>query len=157
VAVDPRRLGQLAGVRPHLADPTLEPGKKLTDTWDAPSGHDLSVFGPNGFFRRFKDGHEQLRLRAHYDARDQELILEAANLGSSRLDVSMADQYSGRTATLTPRRGDERTSRWSLSRTHGWYDILVTAQGDPDLEFRFAGHVENGQDSMSDLGMGGLH
>lgn len=30
---------------------TVEPGKQLTDTWDSASGHDLSVYGPNGFFR----------------------------------------------------------------------------------------------------------
>jgi phospholipase C len=35
---------------------TVESGKQLTDSWDFTSGYDLSVHGPNGFFRRFKGG-----------------------------------------------------------------------------------------------------
>jgi phospholipase C len=33
---------------------TVESGKQLAESWDFTSGYDLSVHGPNGFFRRFK-------------------------------------------------------------------------------------------------------
>jgi phospholipase C len=49
-----------------------------------------------------------------------------------------------------------QTERWSLSRTRGWYDLLITVEGDPRFEYRYAGHLENGQDSISDPAMGGL-
>jgi hypothetical protein len=37
-----------------------------------------------------------------------------------------------------------------------WYDLLVTVQGDPQFRYRYAGHLENGRDSISDPAMGGL-
>ena len=44
----------------------------------------------------------------------------------------------------------------SLERFHGWYDLVVTVAEDPTFEYRLAGHVETGRDSMSDPAMGGL-
>ena len=35
-------------------------------------------------------------------------------------------------------------------------DLTVSVDGDPQFEHRFAGHVENGEDSISDPLMGGL-
>jgi hypothetical protein len=37
---------------------TVEPGRQVTDAWGFASGYDLSVHGPNGFFRRFKGDRE---------------------------------------------------------------------------------------------------
>jgi phospholipase C len=37
----------------------------------------------------------------------------------------------------------------------GWYDLAVTVEGS-DFEYRLAGHLENGEDSISDPLMGGL-
>jgi phospholipase C len=70
--------------------------------------------------------------------------------------VTVSDRYSSRTTTLPVKPGGADTGRWSLGRTRGWYDLVVTVQGDPDFEYRFAGHVENGKPSISDPGMGGL-
>jgi phospholipase C len=44
----------------------------------------------------------------------------------------------------------------SLERTRGWYDLVVTVQGDPEFAYRYAGHLETGEPSISDPGMGGL-
>jgi phospholipase C len=41
-------------------------------------------------------------------------------------------------------------------RTSGWYDLAVTVDGDAQFECRFAGHLETGEDSISDPAMGGL-
>ncbi|MEU8020393.1 phospholipase domain-containing protein [Micromonospora parva] len=47
-------------------------------------------------------------------------------------------------------------AQWPLSRTHGWYDLTVSVAGDAAFEYRYAGHVENGKDSISDPSLGGL-
>jgi predicted nucleic acid-binding protein len=36
------------------------------------------------------------------------------------------------------------------------YDLVVTVANDPGFEYQIAGHVENGEDSISDPAMGGL-
>ncbi|MFI1995545.1 hypothetical protein [Actinoplanes sp. NPDC020271] len=46
-----------------------------------------------------------------------------------------------------------RTSQVDASRMHGWYDVTVTAGS---TVAQYAGHLENGRDSIPDPGMGGL-
>jgi phospholipase C len=38
----------------------------------------------------------------------------------------------------------------------GWYDLTLTVDGDATFAYHAAGHVENGEDSISDPLMGGL-
>jgi hypothetical protein len=42
------------------------------------------------------------------------------------------------------------------NRTRGWYDLVITLSDDQHFEYRYAGHLENDEDSISDPGMGGL-
>jgi phospholipase C len=140
---------------------TVEPGRHLADSWDAVSGYDLSVHGPNGFYRGFRGGNPagnqtNLDVEASYRERRNEIVLEITNRGSERAAVAVRDGYTSRATTLPLDPGQTRTKEWSLSRTRGWYDLLITAQGDPHFEYRYAGHLENGQDSISDPAMGGL-
>jgi phospholipase C len=46
--------------------------------------------------------------------------------------------------------------QWSAANVYGWYSLVVTIVEDPGFEYALAGHLENGQDSMSDPLMGGL-
>jgi phospholipase C len=139
---------------------TVETGKQLTDDWEFASGYDLSVFGPNGFFRHFADGKggrgAGLRIQARYDTRHNEIVLEAGNRGSERVELAVSNRYAPGSTKLSLKPGDAKAQSWSLSRTRGWYDLVITVQGDPHFEFRYAGHLENGEDSTSDPGMGGL-
>jgi phospholipase C len=161
--VDFRNTGRAAAVfqvRSPAHDPrtyTVEPARSLTDTWDVASGYDLSVHGPNGFFRRFTGSGAALSagldIRTRYDERRTELILEIANRGRARIDATVRDRYSTRRSTLSLRPGGKTAPRWSLSRTRGWYDLTVTVGR---TEYRYAGHLENGRDSISDPAMGGL-
>jgi phospholipase C len=139
---------------------TVESGKQLTDAWDFASGYDLSVHGPNGFFRRFKGRavgpQAGLAIRARYGRRHDEIVLEVENRGAAPVEVTVSDRYSSRSTTLKLAPGGAKAPRWPLARTKGWYDLVVTLQGDPQFEYRYAGHLENGQASISDPGMGGL-
>ncbi|HEX8863313.1 MAG TPA: phospholipase domain-containing protein [Actinomycetes bacterium] len=139
---------------------TVESGKQLTDSWDLGSGYDLAVFGPNGFLRRFKGGaggpSAGLAVRARYSRRQAEIVLELENHGSARVEVSVSNRYSPKRTTLTLVPGGAKAPRWSLERTGGWYDLVVTVRDDRQFEYRYAGHLENGEASISDPGMGGL-
>ncbi|MDG4821383.1 phospholipase C, phosphocholine-specific [Asanoa sp. WMMD1127] len=130
---------------------TVEPGKRLTDTWAADA--DVSVHGPNGFFRRFAGG-TGLLVTADYDERHLELELTFANNGRQGRSVTVRDGYRGRPVTLSLRPGERERKKWSLKHNHGWYDLTVSV--DEAVVQRIAGHLENGEDSFTDPAMGGL-
>jgi phospholipase C len=54
------------------------------------------------------------------------------------------------------RPGESDTKSWSLAPMRGWYDLVITVDGDAQFEHRLSGHLENGDDSISDPAMGGL-
>jgi phospholipase C len=137
---------------------TVEPGRTLADTWPAEPGYDLSVRGPNGFFRAFRGSREgaALEVRTEYHARAGKVALTVTNTGPHRVRVRVADAYAGRTASHTV--GPERTVTVveNVARTRGWYDLTLTVDGDDTFRQQLAGHVENGRDSITDPLMGGL-
>jgi phospholipase C len=136
---------------------TVEQGKHLTDTWDIGSSYDLSVYGPNGFFRNFKGGQQaKIDVEATYDERHNKINLEVRNLDSGRAEVTVRDGYTSRATKLPLNSGETGTVQWSLSSTRGWYDLVITVGADSRFEYRYAGHLENGEDSISDPAMGGL-
>jgi phospholipase C len=53
-------------------------------------------------------------------------------------------------------RGGQAEGKFSREQFHGWYDLIITVAQDPNFEYRLAGHVETGRDSISDPAMGGL-
>jgi phospholipase C len=141
---------------------TVESGKQLAESWDFTSGYDLSVHGPNGFFRRFKGSAggrgAGLAVQARYGSRrdDDEIEMQLENRGSALVHVTVSDRYSSRRTALTLAPGGAKAVQLSLERTRGWYDLVVTVQGDPEFAYRYAGHLETGEPSISDPGMGGL-
>ncbi|MGA5304210.1 phosphocholine-specific phospholipase C [Nucisporomicrobium flavum] len=152
-----RNTGRAAAVfhaRPVGAEPrtyTVEPGKTLTGTWPAANGYDVDVHGPNGFHRRFHSG--PLGVRTDYDLRAEKVTLTFTNHGSSRLQLTVRDAYTSSRTTVSLRAGQTAAKSWPVVRTRGWYDLAVTGAGG---EYRCAGHVENGKDSITDPAMGGL-
>ena len=144
---------------------TVEPHQHLNDSWSAAanggSAYDLSVYGPNGFYRAFTGvvagNHGAfVDVRADYDRRDNSIALEIANRAPRTAHISIFDRYTSRRTTLELGPGDSGTRSWSLARVSGWYDLKVTVDGDSQFTYRAAGHVENGEDSFSDPLMGGL-
>ncbi|MEV8504437.1 phospholipase domain-containing protein [Actinoplanes sp. NPDC051475] len=131
---------------------TVEPGKALTGTWSASGRYDVAVHGPNGFHRDFRGG--TLGVRTDYDSRAEKVTLTFSNPGTRRLQLTVRDAYTSGRSTVSLRAGRTAAKSWSVVRTRGWYDLTVT--DGTDLEYRCAGHVENGKDSISDPLMGGL-
>jgi phospholipase C len=83
-------------------------------------------------------------------------VVQLENRGSASAEVTVSDRYSSRSTTLTLAPGGAKALQFSLERTRGWYDLAIAVQGDPQFEYRYAGHLENGEASISDPGMGGL-
>jgi len=141
---------------------TVEPGKTLADTWNVGLTYNLSVYGPNGFVRYFNGSigsdAAALDVRSSYEDDDDRgsIKWKITNLAVKDAEVSVLDAYTGqlRTRTLDPHETFE--DELSLDDFHGWYDLIVTVEGDPTFKYRLAGHVETGRDSYSDPALGGL-
>jgi len=138
---------------------TVGPQHTLADSWDAATGYDLEVHGPNGFFRRFADSAAAgagLGVEAHHVDHDQSLGLELTNNGAATVRVTVTDEYTGHLTTLSVKARSTVSRTWSLSRTKGWYDLSLAVVNAPGFAYRYAGHVEDGHDSISDPRLGGL-
>jgi len=119
---------------------TVEAGKQLSYTLPRSGTYDFRLNGPNGFFR-------------HFAGSDTDAV--EATFASGTLTV-----HNGSTSQVVLRNGYDRD--WTrkvgpgekvvltidLGKTANWYDITV--EGDGGFVRQFAGHVENGQSSLSD-------
>ncbi len=151
-----------AGGAPAPRNYTVESHKHVSDSWDvSATGYDLSVYGPNGFFRAFKGsttgaGSVSVTARASSDPDGSHVRLELSNRSRQIAAVAVTDKYRCRSTDVSLNPGETEALKWPLARTANWYDLVVTVAGDPDFNYHFAGHVENGQDSISDPALGGL-
>ena len=141
---------------------TVEPGKQLADTWNAASSYDLSVYGPNGFVRFFKgstgSSAATLDVASEYDRGEDSgaIELRVTNLAANPADVTVLDAYTGNTRTRHLHSGHALEIDLELEEFGGWYDLIVTVAGDATFNYRLAGHVETGRDSISDPALGGV-
>lgn len=141
---------------------TVEPGKQLSDSWNAASSYDLSVYGPNGFTRFFKgsvgSGAAALDVVSTYDRGEDSgsIELKITNLAPSPAGVSVLNAYTGDARTKLLQSGQGLEDELELEEFGGWYDLIVTVAGDPTFNYRLAGHVETGRDSISDPALGGV-
>jgi phospholipase C len=137
---------------------TVEPNTPMSGTWSGAPAYDLAVYGPNGFFRHFAGSvtGAQLEVRATYDAQRNRITLTLANRANQAATLRIGDGYTGRTIEQVLAPGEAAGKQWSLARSGGWYDFVVTVDGDASFEWRGAGHVETGQDSISDPALGGM-
>ena len=140
---------------------TVTPRNRADDLWTAAGGdYDLAVYGPNGFFRQFKGQTitvaANLGIREQYDARTRSIAVTITNLAAHVVKVHAVNRYTSRTTEFVLGPREETTHLWSVNRSGGWYDVMLTVEGDGHLVRHLAGHLEDGQDSISDPLMGGL-
>ena len=122
---------------------TVGAGHRLEVT--VPAGQ-LTVHGPNGFFRAFQPGTPALTVTAA--AAGDTLRLALANTGRTTLAMMLTDNaYGGGTRRIALSPGRSVVESWEIASSHHWYDVSVAAA---DATWRFAGHVETGQPGLSD-------
>lgn len=137
---------------------TVEAGKQLTDTWalDANGNYLVSVWGPNGYFRRFAgsaaaDAAAKPEITPCYDVANGDVYVTIANAGTGTLTVTATDvAYGGAARTLTIPAGQRIEARWDLSCSSQWYDLQFAVAGNAGWTRRIAGHVETGRASVTD-------
>jgi phospholipase C len=136
----------------------------VTETWNlaahAGAPYDFSVYGPNGFFRGFKGAwtldSAQIDVRATYGDDGREITLELSNRSSASARVSILDGYTSRRTRVSLGPGEANSRHWAVASVWGWYDFVITVDEDPRFEYQLAGHLETGEDSISDPAMGGI-
>ncbi|VWC19972.1 phosphocholine-specific phospholipase C [Burkholderia lata] len=137
---------------------TVEAGKQLTDTWalDANGNYLVSVWGPNGYFRRFAgsaaaDAGAKPEITPCYDTANGDVYVTIANTGTGTLTVTATDvAYGSAARTLTIPAGQRVEAHWDLSCSSHWYDLQFAVAGNAGWTRRIAGHVETGQASLTD-------
>jgi phospholipase C len=140
---------------------TVEPNKDLSDTWYVVSLYDLSVYGPNGFLRSFTGSigsHAAvLDVVSRYGTHGHgEIALAITNLTHVQAEVTVADTYTGRSVTARLDPGQTFEDERPIEEFGGWYDRIVKVSADASFAYELAGHVETGEDSISDPALGGL-
>ncbi len=144
---------------------TVGAGMHVEDTWAFGEGsgatYDLSVYGPNGFFRAFKgsvsgEDRANLVVRSQFDARPESpgITLDIENRGLASSRVRITDAYGKKALVQFVEPGRTLTWHWALEGTFGWYDLTIEVESDATFQQRIAGHVETGTDSMSDPAIG---
>ncbi|WP_370945287.1 phosphocholine-specific phospholipase C [Amycolatopsis sp. cg5] len=140
---------------------TVEAGKTLSDYWAAgtPTGaYDLSLYGPNGFHRRFKGnraipaGAADPEVKARADVASGRLYLRMTNTGSAACVVTVtANAYRADGPwTYELAAGATVEDFFTISSANWWYDLTASANTADGFLRRFAGHVENGSASVTD-------
>jgi phospholipase C len=134
---------------------TVGAGDQASGNFASSNGlYDLSAHGPNGFLRTFagslRSGSANLSVNTIYDTRSNAIALVIQNLGSSAAKVSIFDAYSGATQSQLIQPRGSATFVSQLQATFGWYDLTVAVASDPTFRRQLAGHIETGNDSMTD-------
>ncbi|GAA1252059.1 phospholipase C, phosphocholine-specific [Kitasatospora nipponensis] len=149
---------------------TVEAGRQLSDAWrtgdDTAGGgsggaggqgaYQVTVHGPNGFLREFRGGPAGAgpELSARHDGSGGgdagQLQVSLVNNGTTTVRLTVTDAYGGEPAAYRLRAGATVLHTARLGSSHGWYDLSVGSEQDPDFLRRLTGHVETGRASTSD-------
>jgi phospholipase C len=175
------RFGERAAGAPYIAygrygdelrvrNYAVEAGDALSDAWrvaDFPAErYDVEVYGPNGFYRRFRGEGTSGPLEAELrDATTSTGIgstratgnveLTLINVGGRPVAATIVDHAYGAAPLerrLSP--GEEARLPINLSASDRWYDFSVYLDGDATFERRYAGRVETGEWGRSDPAIG---
>ncbi|RYG12041.1 MAG: DUF756 domain-containing protein, partial [Chitinophagaceae bacterium] len=147
----------------------VKAGAELAAEWlisDFEGGnYNVCVDGPNGFFRSFDGtkGDLEVGIRCAYERSgvlrkltgNVQLIIE--NHENSALEVSIGDDpYQANNKVVKLPAKTRKIVSLNLQKSKGWYDFKVSIKGVQNFEQHYAGHVETGEDSISDPLMGGV-
>jgi len=137
---------------------TVEAGRGgyLTDHVALDVGrYDLSMHGPNGFFRRYageRSAEAGPGVTGFYLPHERRFRIALNNEGSAPVTLEIHPvaylKARPRTHRVTP--GSSVMDDWDLGPSHNWYDFFVTCKEAPSFQWRLAGHCEDGRPSISD-------
>jgi phospholipase C len=138
---------------------TIGAGDRLAPSLPNPGKYDLSLHGPNGFFRQFAGSpattlrvevlgdHDSAKLRV----RITDGTTHPGNGSHSPTVVKVADAY-GPDRHITLHGSAELTV--DTRHTGGWYDIALTSKRDRSFAYELAGRLESNHELTSDPQLG---
>jgi phospholipase C len=138
---------------------TVSPNSQLSDAWNyaglALGAYDLSVYGPNGFFRAYKGTVNQatstnIQSEIAYDIASGGVTLTAKNSGTAARQLQVLNVYTSATVVRELNAGAMFQQFFSLREYYGWYDLVLTVESDLAFRQQLAGHLETGKDSTTD-------
>jgi phospholipase C len=142
---------------------TVDPNAELADSWKFASNgagtYDLSVYGPNGFFRAFKGqsgsaASVNLRSTILYNLTRSGITLQCQNLGTESTELRIRNLYGSEVITRVLNPGKAFEQFWSLEKVSCWYNLVISVDSEPDFQQQFAGHLETGRPSRTDPEIG---
>ncbi|WP_103352338.1 phosphocholine-specific phospholipase C [Amycolatopsis sp. CA-128772] len=147
-----------AGATFYVATPGGDPrtytagaGRSLTATLPVSGGgYDYTVYGPNGFVRRFRGGGAGPEVSVRPEGRSGNLQLVLTNSGSTAARLTLTDAYGRCSTTRLLKPGARVVESVETRRSGNWYDVSIGSDQDPHFLRRVAGHFETGRPSVSD-------
>ena len=143
---------------------TVEPGKRIDgETWNW-SGNNwyLAVHSHNGFMREFQGSFAAAGRFAQIglveDAAGHDVQVTFKNSGTTTCNFKLVDAtYGDRTVlSISVPAGQTRTQAHPVDGSAGWYDLVVTLDGDTAFKVRLAGHLEGAGLDFTDPVLNGL-
>ena len=147
---------------------TVIAGDSLTDNWPLAdfknNQYHLSVYGPNGFFREFRgtNNHPQVDVVCKYEQgkmgskklTGNVILLLKNNSGREQVIEIHDNAYKAPLKSKTLSAAAASSIVINLAKSRHWYDLSVRLKGQDSFEARYAGHVETGENTISDPLMG---
>lgn len=132
---------------------TIGAGHQIEVALPDPGTYDLSVHGPNGFFRHFAGSRATtLRVEEQSDHDLGALTLGVIQRHQRRpIDVDVADAYG---ASRHFRMDGTQEITIATHHSGGWYDITLTTPSDHTFKYQLAGRIESGAHLTSDPQLG---
>ncbi|HEX5168815.1 MAG TPA: phospholipase C, phosphocholine-specific [Cyclobacteriaceae bacterium] len=143
----------------------VKAGDRLTDSWKLSefenNRYAIQVHGPNGFFREFSgnENDPDLDVACNYEIKNQSLTgnvaLTFTNKSNQARRITIMDRsYQHNNHQRSIKAGGKAIVPLNLKESHGWYDFMVTVEGNDSFKKCYAGRVENGKETMTDPAMG---
>jgi phospholipase C len=138
---------------------TVQPHAELTDSFKFESygevAYDLSVYGPNGFFRAYKGGAgsragANFQSSIVYSIARGGVIVQSQSFGDESVELQVRNLYDNGIVTKNVQPASLVTQFWPLQKSFGWYNLVLSLPSDPYFQQQFAGHLETGKPSRTD-------
>lgn len=128
--------------------------------------YDLHISAPNGFYRHYRgDKHDPaLLVSLEYETKGflsktltSNVNITIENKESKSIEIGITDRYKGnQLKNLTLPANARSVIKVDLKTSNGWYDVRLTFNRFAEFQKHYAGHVETGEESISDPLMAGL-
>ncbi|SDS25118.1 phosphocholine-specific phospholipase C [Microlunatus soli] len=120
---------------------TIGAGDELRATIPVPAGGELSLHGPNGFFRRYAGGADGITIGA---TTRHGSLLTVTGRAERPAVARIVDELTGRVRTMKLT-ADAGGIGIPVGHADGRYDVTVTVSGRADIVRQFAGRIERRQ------------